>query len=47
MEIIAIERQTFEQIKNRLMLFAKQIKKLCANELPKINGSTIKMCVNY
>lgn len=35
MEIIAIERQTFEQIKDRLMLFTKQIKKLCANEQPK------------
>lgn len=35
MEIIAIERQTFEQIKDRLMLFAKQIKKLCTNEHPK------------
>lgn len=32
MEIIAIERQTFEQIKNKLMHFGKQIKKLCANE---------------
>lgn len=35
MEIIAIERQTFEQIKNRLIHFAKQIKKLCANDQPK------------
>lgn len=32
MEIIAIERQTFDLIKDRLMLFTKQIKKLCTNE---------------
>lgn len=35
MEIIAIESNTFEQIKDHLMLFAKQIKKLCANDQPK------------
>lgn len=35
MEIIAIERQTFEQIKDRFILFSKQIKKLCTNEQPK------------
>lgn len=32
MEIIAIERQTFEQIKDRFSHFARQIKKLCAND---------------
>lgn len=35
MEIIAIERQTFEQIKDQLMHFAKQIKKLCTNDQAK------------
>lgn len=35
MEIIAIERQTFEQIKERLVTFAKQVKKLCANDQSK------------
>lgn len=34
MKIIAIESQTFEQIKDWLMTFAKQIKKLCANDRP-------------
>lgn len=35
MKIIAIESNTFEQIKDHLMLFAKQIKKLCVNDQPK------------
>lgn len=35
MEIIAIERQTFEQMKDKFLSFAKQIRKLCANEHPK------------
>lgn len=35
MEIIAIERNTFEQVKEHLILFAKQIKKLCVDDQPK------------
>lgn len=34
MEVIAIEAKTFDQIKDRLETFAKQIKQLCTNDCP-------------